>query len=503
MPRFVALDWDDRQVRAVFANQQGTSLSVDGAMTIPLDQAEPGKQFENLVDTIRKAVTDRRYRSAEAIVTIRRADVELRLLNLPPVPEEEVPDIVRFQAMQDFSEISEDWPIDFLQIDTSPDEMTVLAAAVSKSRVEEFRETIRRSDLKPQSLVLRPCAAASLVQHQEDLPHERVQLMVDEFGSALELTVLTDQTATFIRTVQQPSAGHRLTYLAGEIRRTIIAAQNQLGGDQVQQVILFGSGREHSEFCTELEGKLNLPVHSIDPFSGLQLGRELRQEMPANPERFAAALGLLINQVDQQSAVLDFFNPRRVEPPKSKRPLIVGAATAALVVMVLIAGGCWWYLRSIDKAIVKVQIESQKQRTAVETAQKRLDEYAAVKDWLRRDINWLDQLKEVSEELPEAKKTMIRDFSTRVVSSGNGVMTLEGVADQQGTIYQIERDLSDDIHRVTGDGGLNEEQVPDYPWRFKETIVIQTGDPKARRPNRAPANRSVYSRAPRINRATP
>ncbi len=503
MPKFVALDWDDQQVRAVFANQQGGSLSVDGAVSIPLDQVEPEAQLENLTAAIRQAVGERRYRSADATVTIRRADVELRLLNLPPVPDEEVPDIVRFQAMQDFSEISEDWPIDYLQTSSSADEKTVLAAAVSTDRVQQFRDSISQSDLKPHSLVLRPCAAASLVQHQTDLPQEHVQLMVDEFGSALELTVLTDQTATFIRTVQQPSAGNRLTYLAGEIRRTIIAAQNQLGGEQVQQVILFGSGTDHLEFCKQLEARLELPVLSIDPFSGLQLGRELQREMPANPERFAAALGLLINQVDGQSAVLDFFNPRRVEPPKSKRPVIVGSGTAGLALLVLIAVICWWSLSSKDKAIVNLQIESQNQRVAVEAAQKRLDEYNAVRDWLRRDINWLNQLHEVSKELPEAKQAMIRDLTARVVSSGNGVLTLEGVVDQQGTIYQLERDLRDDTHRVIGDGSLFESQVPDYPWRFKETVIIETGDPKTKQQSRSRTNRSTYSRALRNSRATP
>ena len=503
MPRFVALDWDDQQVRAVFANQQGGSLSVEGAMTIPLDEAEPEQQLENLTQTIRKAVGDRRYRSADAIVTIPRSDVELRLLNLPPVPDEEVPDIVRFQAMQDFSEISEDWPIDFLQINASRDEKTVLAAAVSTDRIKDFRDSISQSDLKPTSLVLRPCAAASLVQHQKDLAQAHVQLMVDEFGSALELTVLTDQAATFIRTVQQPSAGNRLSYLAGEIRRTIIAAQNQLGGEQVQQVILFGSGSDHLEFCKELEAKLTLPVHSIDPFSGLHLGRELQREMPATPERFAAALGLLLNQVDGQTPVLDFFNPRRVEPPKSKRPLIVASATAAMAVLVLVVGVCWWSLSSMDKAIAKLQIEAQNQRATVEAAQGRVDEYNAVQDWLRRDINWLDQLKEISSELPDAKQSMIRDLRARVVASGNGVVTLEGVVDQQGTIYQLERDLRDDTHRVIGDGGLFEGQVPDYPWRFKETVVIETGDANADPRSRSAMNRSIYSRAPRINRATP
>ena len=495
MPRFVALDWDDQHVRAVLANQQGASLTVDDAVTVALDSSETGSETQDLARAIRKAVRDRRYRSAEAVITIPRADVELRLLSLPPVPDEELPDIVRFQAMQEFSEVSQDWPIDYLKIEASSDEVTVLAATASTARIEEYRKTAEQVDLKAYSLVLRPCAAASLVEHRSDVRQKHVQLMVDELGGSMELTVLKDQTAIFIRTVQQPTASNRLNHLSGEIRRTIVAAQHQLGGDLVEQVILFGSGAAHEEFCESLQEKLQLTVQSIDPFHGLQLSRELLQHKPEDSGRFAAALGLLVNQVDARAALLDFFNPRRVKPPKSKRPMIVASIVTAATILMLIVGGCWWYMGTLDNSILATQRKTQNQRAVVEAAQKRIDEHRAVADWLRRDINWLDELRDVSNDLPSAQKAMVRDLRAAVVTSGNGVITLEGVVDQQQTISELERALRDETHRVQGEGGRKEQRVKDYPWRFKETVVIQTGDPNDK--SRADSNRPSRSRPPR------
>ena len=491
MPKYVALDWDDQQVRAVFANVQGDTVLVDDAVVLPLDGSGNDSPTQ-VMETLQQSVNDHRYRSAEAIVTIRRADVELRLLSLPEVPADELPDIVRFQALRDFSEISEDWPIDYLHISSSPGEMTVLAATVSTSRLNQFRKVLDSAELKPHSIVLRPCAAGSLVKHQTDLTQSSVQLMVDEFGSGIELTVLRDHKATFIRTVQRPTGSNRINHLAGEIRRTMVAAQNQLGGDQVQQVILFGSGEEHQVACKELQERLEMTVTGIDPFQGLQLGKELKKGLPDDSGRFAATLGLLVNQSDPSADLLDFLNPRKIEEPKSKRPMAIAALCSLAAVLLLGGGGFWWYLYSMDQQILTLQQDSQNLRKNVESAQSRIDDYEGVNRWLQEETNWLEQMKQISSTLPPPDKTKIREFRGYISSSGNGTMILEGVVDNQSSISSIERKLQEEGYRVRGEGGVNEQQDEEYPWRFRETITVEKpGKQNKKNNDRPPSTRTT------------
>ena len=481
MPRYVALDWDDQQIRAIFANLQGDSITIDDALTLSIDTAKSSDNLAALVETIRETVSDHRYRAAEALITIRRADVELRLLSLPTVPDEELPDIVRFQALRDFSEISEDWPIDYLRVSEAPGEMTVLAATVPKDRVDRFSAITEKAELKAKSVILRPCAAGSLVNHQTSIKQEHIQLMVDEFGTGLELTVLKDKVATFIRTVQRPTGPSRVNLLAGEIRRTIVAAQNQMGGERVEQVIVFGAGPDHEAACKQLEERLDLTVTSIDPFEDLKLIRKSRSETIEEPGLFAAALGLLVNQNDPGAAVLDFLNPRKVEEPKSKRPVAIASIAGAASVLLLLAAGCWWYLSSLDQQILELQRSSQGLRKNVETAEARISEYKSVQEWMRGDINWLDEMRDISTELPPPDQAKVREFRANISPSGNGLIVLEGIVDNQQTISTVERNLRDERHRVRGEGGLFEEQDDKYPWRFKETIVVETTPMKTKK----------------------
>ena len=61
MPKYVALDWDDQQVRAVFANVQGDTVLVDDAVVLPLDGSGNHSPTQ-VMETLQQSVNDHRYR---------------------------------------------------------------------------------------------------------------------------------------------------------------------------------------------------------------------------------------------------------------------------------------------------------------------------------------------------------------------------------------------------------------------------------------------------------
>ena len=337
MPRIVALDWDDQEVRLVVAQQQAKELTIEALVAVPLAAASDAapSSGRDAAQVIRAAVAEHRARHSDAIVAVRRGEVELRPLKLPPVPPEELPEIVRFQALREFSELAEDWPIDFYPVDdASTEETTVLAAAISPTRLAEFQRITEQAELKLRCLVLRPCAAAVLLPHASATTDAEVQLMVDVFGGAIELTVLREQTAVFMRTVQPPASENPtgpewVSFVTSEIRRTILAVRNQLGGHPVQRIVLFGAGADHEEFCRQLQERSQLEVQLIDPLQPFRLGAGLQQQSLNHSGRFAAALGMLLEQARGQRPAIDFLHPRRVAPPKSRRLLLAGIGGAA------------------------------------------------------------------------------------------------------------------------------------------------------------------------------
>ena len=135
MPRLAAIEWNQDEVRLAVANVRGGDIVIDHLQSLKLAPPEPGqlsgeqiqKQIADLVDTCKSA-------RAEAIAVVDRTGVEVRSLTVPQSPDDELPEIVRFQALQQFSTLSDDWPLDFQPI-SSPEETAcmVLAAASSGS----------------------------------------------------------------------------------------------------------------------------------------------------------------------------------------------------------------------------------------------------------------------------------------------------------------------------------------------------------------------------------
>src|SRR5262245_36894460 len=99
MPRFIALEWDNREARNAVASTKGSGVLVEHLLAAALPtrdkEAEEGKPADPQVgQTIGAALDAAGIRRDDCLVSIGRASVELKQLSFPPVPPEELPDMV-------------------------------------------------------------------------------------------------------------------------------------------------------------------------------------------------------------------------------------------------------------------------------------------------------------------------------------------------------------------------------------------------------------------------
>src|SRR5262249_47469866 len=179
-----------------------------------------------------RALTEHGVARSEALVAVGRANIELRFLSTPPVPEEELPDVVRFQAVRQFTTLGDDWPLDFVPLAPNADGgMNVLAAAIAPDLLKQIQKDCATAGITIGQLVLRPFAAAALLKGAAE--DGKCRMIVDLLRDEADLTVLIGSQVIFPRTVRLPTVaeGEVLARaLVAEGRRTMIAAQNQLGG---------------------------------------------------------------------------------------------------------------------------------------------------------------------------------------------------------------------------------------------------------------------------------
>jgi hypothetical protein len=479
--RLLAIEWDASEARVAVGRARSGALVVEQAFTIDLTKrtGDAAVGEKEIGTAIAAALAQRGLAKSDALVAVGRANIELRFLTTPPTPPEELPDLVRFQAMRQFTTLGDDWPLDFVPLEENRDGgINVLAAAISPELVRQIRDTCAAAGINCSRLVLRPFATASLLLGAK--AEDRCRMLVDLLSDEADLTVMAGGKVIFPRTIRLPESDGgevQARALLGEIRRTVIAAQNQLGGRKVEQVVIFGDERHHAALRKLIEEELTLEagVELYDPLSMVELESEARRLRPEFPGTFAPLLGMLTEEAAARSQPIDFLHPRRrPQPPDRKRLYaiaggIAGALAAALLLML------WMSLAGQGSAAKRLQTEINKQDKLAKSGKVHRDNAAKLDRFERGDISWLDELRLMSLKAPPPEKVRIEDLAATVSAQGSGQMTIRAMASDNETVRAIEQQLTETGRLVQGKGlKVNPKGTGSLPYEFDLTVAAKS-----------------------------
>jgi Tfp pilus assembly PilM family ATPase len=477
MARLLALEWDAKEARVAVAHARGKEVVVEQAFVVPLPEREGGGGEAEIGAAIGKALAEHGLSRMEVLIAVGRANIELRFLTTPPAPDDELPELVRFQALRQFTTLGDDWPLDFVPLGPNADGgQNVLAAAIAPDLVEQLRKVAAAANLTISRLVLRPFAAASLLRekHADGKCRMNVDLLRDE----ADMTVLLGPQVIFPRTVRLPAVTEPEVLaraLLAEGRRTMIAAQNQLGGRKVEEVVIFGDGQHHSSLKQLLENELSLSVKLVDPFESVEWEGGARARKPEYPGTFAPLLGILRDAAAETRPEIDFLQPRRKpEPPNRRRTyLIAGGAMAALVLLAF--GWMQLSLWSLDSQIAQKKKDSAKQKQLADKSLKPIEQAEKLERFTAGDVTWLDELALLSQRMPKAEATTVKEMHWRMdTKKGGGRTTLKGLADKPATITEIERAMRIEGHAALGTGATEDDQAArPLVWAYTEDISVR------------------------------
>jgi hypothetical protein len=160
MANLIAIDWDSHELRAVVGRTGSGGVTITDTATVPLageDQATITKTLGELMATM--GVAKGKYK---LLVTIGRGKAELRQLSLPPVPANELPALVRFQAMQNFSSGGDTVAVDYLPVEVADQSTSVIAGGVPPATMKLIAAVAESVGAELKRVALRPVAAAAL-----------------------------------------------------------------------------------------------------------------------------------------------------------------------------------------------------------------------------------------------------------------------------------------------------------------------------------------------------
>jgi Tfp pilus assembly PilM family ATPase len=484
MSRLLALEWNGSEARLAVASMRGEGVLIEQAFSVELRPRQVGadKSEVDVGARLAAALAVRSLGRLDTLVAIGRTNIELRQLLLPPAPDDELPEMVRFQAMREFNEFDEQWLLDFVPLGDEPDQpRTVLAAAIGPDLVTQIQQTCQAAGLKQRRLVLRACAAAALLARAQATRQGELRLLIDFLSDEADLTVMSDGRVVFLRTTRIGGDPPQPQVLIGEVRRTMAAVQNQLGGRKVDSIVLCGRGAQHADLAQRIENELAVPTELFDPFEGLNLSEELRAAPPEHPGRVAPVLGLLLAELEHTGHAVDFMHPRRRREPPRKWKRYVFPAVGAVVVIGTLLG--WWLMErsSLNAQIQDLKDQSKSWKDIADKAADVQEKTAQIEKWTVSDLCWLDELEVLSRKFPPAADAMVTKLNINPTLTG-GELSLDGLAKSAATIKDIEQALSDPTRHVEGKGSREDEKVKPYSRGFSGSLIIDTVSPPSTPP---------------------
>ena len=389
----VALQFEDDQILVASARVAGKRVEINHLFPVPIvgDDAQLG---ESLKDELNKHGLTR----ADAIVVVSRANAEMREMIVPPAPNNELPDMVRFLARSEFASLNENWSLDFVPMsDDESKKRTVLAVGISPELQAQITKVVEPSGLKIKHIVMRPYASIDLIKDQSSA--DQIRLIIDPNGDTTDMTIVDGTKLLATRTVRIPmsyDANRRSDSLLSEVRRTLASSRKMLGQKKVSNVVMFGPAKENKPLEGNLKSHLELEMQFVDPLTHTKTASGLKQ--PQMIERYAALLGSLKQQGSSDPHVIDFVNPRRpviVKKDYSKWYLYGGLALAALLLAML---SCWWVLSSQSKqnSNLQSQLNTLKAKNDGRDGSPKVEqivgEIEQIDKWKLAEVNWLEEL---------------------------------------------------------------------------------------------------------------
>ncbi len=340
-----------------------------------------------------------------------------RFAKLPPVEPKKIPDIVRFEAVQQipFPIDQVEWDYQVFQQEDSPD-VEVGIFAITKERVSTFLSNYRRVNLRVDALTLSPIAVYNAFVHEyrEDKMGDGTILM--DIGTQSTDVIIVEGGGIWLRTL--PIGGNnftealvkafKLSFLKAEklkkeartskYARQIFQAMRPVFADLVQEIqrslgyyqsinrdadlqriFGFGSTFRLPGLQKFLGQQLQIDVMKPEGFSQIAVDGKQEAEFAENALNMATAYGLALQGLGSETVTANVLPATVLKQRmwKAKQPWI-GAAAACVAVAAGLAAGR--YFMDAGAFASSKSANSSKIEAVVRQAQKYQSEINSIRD---------------------------------------------------------------------------------------------------------------------------
>ncbi len=413
MSNYVAVELTESRLLVACAKSAGRRFQIHQLFDVDV---LPEDTDANIGEKLKRGLAEKGVARSELIFVIDRQHVEIREVSVPPAPENELPDLVRFQARNVFASMNEHWLLDFVPFENDDEEPRVLAIAIPPTLKAQCLAVAEAAGLKLKRILFRPYAFCDLFENR--LSDGKNRLLIHPNEQQVDFTITCGDRLIATRSVNAVNAldGDQLAHqIVNEARRTIASTRSALRGQDLDEILIGADKKEFSQLDEALSARFEMPVVFSDPLRSINASN-LVAPRPVQAELYSPLVGGLVREYSGRKPLVDFLNPRKPEVRKRdyRKSLLVASGVAALALVGLVIG--WNVLASQHAEIQRLQttLNNERRINQGDSNQPGLDEMIGqvneLDKWQTTRVNWLDEAAVVSSLLLTRDEMIAGDF---------------------------------------------------------------------------------------------
>lgn len=441
MAELLALDWQKKEIIGIEGQANRNKCTAKRCFRLPIpEELQDNATPQEVGEWLRAQLATHQVSTKQAIVLLPREEVVVRQLQLPQMPDAELPLTTRLQLATRTAIPVEQLEIDFVPVRSATDYegRTVVASSVSKRQLQRLNNIAAAADLKLVSAGTSHDGLAAWA-HRMELD-QRVSLHEPTFvvhirDHQLDLMVLCDGEVRFTNSAYLPfvpDADHKQELFA-EIRRCLMAVSSTTPFSQMARTWIVGAGQFGTSLAIDWAQRMPGPEYTaFQPFD-VSHANPASDELNNQCVGTSPLLGALMAHEKPIVARVDFLNPR--QPPVQQNKTRLNSLIGIAIAVCLAAGIFFWTNRAktnLDRQIRLAEQDLAEHQKAVEETTPDWESMNEIAAWNNKNVNWIHQLTVFDELMNERKPNVY--LKTLKIKQGSN----ENVADIDAELLAID-----------------------------------------------------------------
>ena len=329
----LAIDWGTNGCICVDGVPSGDKLKVRKCFEFEWPEtARPRDSVDAAGKFLAEELKRQGVSTSTVMVAVPREQGTVRQLQLPNVPDNELPEIVRMQAATRSTVGVDQFLLDYMPLPQAEEAEAreVLMATIPTDISGRIKGVVQVAQLELKTIGLSSAATATvaaIVEQSNGFDPGQLALLIVNSGERLELTVIRHRHVIASHASHVDAGNGHWTMLA-EINRMRMSLEGELAGAPLSRVWVAGSEKHTADFRKTIEERVGGSVEQlslvgvIDPvkLGGKRCGEIADESQPL----LLGPLGLLANTQRPLVETVDFLNPRKPIVKKGQSTAVCG-----------------------------------------------------------------------------------------------------------------------------------------------------------------------------------